>query len=772
MQPNIPELHPIKEYKTNFVMCIQTMTKNYRIHIKGLVQGVGFRPFVYRLAHEMNLKGWVENSNDGVFIEINGSESITNSLSERIQNEKPAASYINSISIVETDFTQYNKFEIKNRSDAITDISPDIAVCDACLEDLKKQKHRIDYPFINCTNCGPRFTIIKDLPYDREKTTMDVFPMCAQCKKEYTNILNRRFHAQPVACNNCGPEYTMHTTSENYHNIQEILNRTASLIDLGKTVTIKGLGGFFLACDATSNEAVDNLRRIKQRDGKPLAVMFKDINTIHQYAIISEGEEATLRSWRRPVVLVGLKKQLADNVCIGLNSVGAFLPYMPFHYLLFEKLKTHAIVLTSGNISGKPIITEDKEAIDELGSITDAIVSYNRDIYNRTDDSVSKFIANKERIFRRSRGYAPAPVNLQFQVDGIVATGAELVNCFCVGKGNQAFMSQHIGDLKNLETFEFYKESFNRYCKLFRISPKYIACDLHPDYLSSRFANELNIPVVQVQHHHAHIASCMTEHMLDEEVIGISMDGTGLGEDGNIWGSEFLFCDLESFTRFSHFKYLPLPGGDKAAEQTWRMGVSLLHSVYGRDFLDMDIPFNDKIKSHPIELILQAIEKNINCPLSSGAGRYFDAVAAILNINHKNTFPAEGPIRLESVLDQTVNDQYTYDITEFIDLSKMVQGIVKDIKLSISIPIIAAKFHNTIISVIFTMVLKMSERKNIRKVVFSGGTFQNKYMTEKLEEKLMQVGYSVYFHEKVPSNDGGIALGQLAIAAKKINKKS
>ncbi len=420
---------------------------------------------------------------------------------------------------------------------------------------------------------------------------MDPFVMCETCRREYEDVLDRRFHAQPVACTTCGPEYELIVGEKTVKHFPEILDETCSLLEKGKIVAIKGIGGFQIACDAQNEEAVNRLRERKVREGKPFAVMFANVETLQEYVYLFPEEKRSVQRWRRPIVIAQEKKKLASGVSVGFKTIGAMLPYMPFHYLLFEKLKIPAIVLTSGNLSDEPIVIDNREAVEKLTRIADAVLVYNREIYNRTDDSVVFAVNEKERIIRRSRGYAPEPVNLDLNVDGIFAAGAELVNCFCIGKGNQAILSQHIGDLKNLETLEFYTESFERYKKLFRANPTLVVHDMHPDYLSTRFAKELKIQSIEVQHHHAHIASCMAEHNLDEKVIGVSMDGTGYGDDGHIWGGEFFVCDLAGYERKNHFDYVPLPGGDSVTKEPWRTAVSYLYKTYGKDFLRLDIPF-------------------------------------------------------------------------------------------------------------------------------------------------------------------------------------
>jgi len=756
---------------TKYLFTFERMKITYQICISGLVQGVGFRPFIYRIAKEMGLTGTVENNNEGVTIHVQADYNEMNDFTDRIKKEKPLASHIENIEVKEIPCINYSDFRIvksADLSDEITEISPDIAVCDDCLADLKTQEHRLNYPFINCTNCGPRFTIIKDLPYDRDKTTMKDFVMCDTCHYEYTDILDRRFHAQPVACNNCGPVYELYYKGEGFTEFEKVVINAASIIDEGLVLAMKGLGGFHLSCDALNDVAVKRLRKRKNRESKPLAVMFRDIEIVGKYAEINSAEEKSVMSWRRPIVLLKEKKSCSfpESVSNGLGTIGVMLPYMPFHYLLFEHLKTQAIVLTSGNISDEPVVIDNDEAKKKLSGIFDALLVYNRYIYNRTDDSVV-FVANgKERIIRRSRGYVPNPVRLGFNAEGIFAAGAELKNCFCIGKSRQAILSQHIGDMKNPETFNFYKETTGQFKKLFRAMPALAVGDMHPDYLSTRYVNEMNIPEMFVQHHHAHIASCMAEHHLDEKVIGVSFDGTGYGDDGNIWGGEFFVCDLNNYERISHFEYMPVPGGDKVSEEPWRMAVSYLYKVYGKEFLNLDLSFLKNIPKEKINLLILAIDKKLNCPLTSSAGRLFDAVAAITGVCTFNTFEAEAPMRLESLIDNVCGEKYNYKINQFVCFDLTIKGIVEDVLNFVETSVIAAKFHNTIIVAIVEVVCFARSKYNLNKVVLSGGVFQNRYLLENAENLLKENKFEVYTHSKVPSNDGGIALGQLAVAAK------
>jgi len=747
----------------------QSDENTFEIEIKGRVQGVGFRPFIYRLAKSNHVKGCVENRNDGVVLKINHNASAINSFISLIKRSAPAVANIESIVFRQTvneNFTDFQIVKSKTVSDRITGISPDIAVCDDCLKDMKAQKNRLDYPFINCTNCGPRFTIIKDLPYDRDKTTMKDFELCPDCLKEYGDITDRRFHAQPVACSVCGPEYSLLYQNKVIKDTQAIISKLGALIKDKNIIAVKGLGGFFLACDALCEETVIRLRKLKNREGKPYAVMFSDIDTLKEYAFVNNTEETSLKSWKRPIVLLRQKKSLAPSVSVGFNTIGAMLPYMPLHYLLFEKMDIPAIVLTSGNISDEPIVTDNETAAEKIGNIADAVLIYNRDIYNRTDDSVVTIVNNKERVLRRSRGYAPEAKTLSLNVEGILATGAELVNCFCLGKDNQAILSQHIGDLKNIETYEFYFETIEQFKKLFRFNPTLVVSDLHPDYLSTRYAVESKKRHIQVQHHHAHIASCMAEHNLDEQVIGVAFDGTGYGDDNNIWGSEFFVCDLQEYTRINHFEYLSMPGGDNVIDEPWRMALSYLYKIYGLKFLEFNLPFLNTIKPSSVELLCDAIDKKINCPLTSSSGRLFDAVAALINLSPFSKFHAEAPMRLEAIIDRKIKKAYPYSVSTTISFKDTFGTIVNDLKHQVPLSEISAKFHNTIISVIVEVAAEARNRYDINKVVLSGGTFQNKYLLENLEMMFEKHDFELFSHQKIPTNDGGIALGQLVLAAK------
>lgn len=754
-------------------MALQTV----QILVSGLVQGVGFRPFVYRIAVKNALTGYVQNTNENVRIEVTGTETDIKDFIASLITEAPSAASIEEISTANRELKKFPEFTIlesHNVSDEITEISPDIAVCEECLEDMNRQSGRVNYAFTNCTNCGPRFTIIEDLPYDRASTSMRSFSMCPDCRNEYETIADRRFHAQPVACNICGPQYELSVNNLTVsRDIDFITGEFARLISAGGVVLLKGLGGMHLACDAFNENAVKKLRNLKKRDGKPFALMFRDIESLKQIAFVSAAEEKSLCSWKRPVVLLERKSNpqllsIPDNVYSGLNTLGVMLPYMPFHHLMFRKLQTPAIVLTSGNFSNEPILTENSDAQKQFSNIADALILHNRDICNRADDSVVRITGGCERIIRRSRGYVPSPVRTSLNTEGIVAFGAELTNCFCVGKGEKAFLSQYIGDLQTVETTRFYEKTISQFIKLFRIKPSLLAVDMHPGYISTRTGKEYgNLPVVEVQHHHAHIASCMAEHKLDENVIGVAFDGTGYGTDGNIWGSEFMVCDLNDFRRITHFEYIPLPGGDSAIEEPWKIAVSWLYKVYGRSFPDLEIPFLKQIDREKIEMVMKMIDRKINCPLTSGAGRFFDTVASLLGLVQISSFQAEGPMRLESIVIPGCSESYPFVVRETISLDETMRAIVNDIMNNVSKESVSTKLHNTIILTIFDNVRAIREKEVINKVVLSGGVFQNKYLLEGIIGLLENNKFEVYSHASVPTGDGGIALGQLAVASKK-----
>jgi len=740
--------------------------------------------FIYHVASGLGLKGWVENRNDGVVIMTRGTGDQMAEFRKQVLTHAPEAASIESVEIGEAGLEPgpdqypeaFGDFEIRrssNVSDAVTEISPDIAVCNQCLEDMQKQPHRLAYPLINCTHCGPRFSIIRDLPYDRKHTTMEPFDMCPVCRSEYSDINDRRFHAQPVACNHCGPAYRLVTSMNQTEGLPDILEGLENILSEGGLVAMKGTGGFHLACDAFNQAGVRKLREIKQRDGKPFALMFRNLEVARSYVEIGPAGEQALRSWRRPIVLLPKTRDLTRGIADGLSTLGIMLPYMPFHHLLLEQLKTPALVMTSGNFSEEPILISNEEVLKHFGPRVDGVLTYNREIYNRVDDSVIRISRESPMVLRRARGYAPSPIRTSLDLEGILGTGAELAGSFCLGKGHLALMSQYTGDLKNLETYGFYQEIYERYCRLFRFSPRMVVSDLHPDYLSTRFARKLveqddGISHISAQHHHAHIASGMLDAGWEGEVLGFAFDGSGYGTDGHMWGGEVLQADYSGFERLCHFEYMPLPGGDRASKEPWRMAVSYLYHVFGEDMYDLRIPLTETFSRPEMENITTLIQKKINAPLASSAGRLFDAVAAILGLNYSSTYQAEAPMLLESAIDLSETGNYSFSIEDGrISFQSLIREVVADVHRGNSRGSIAAKFHQTLVELIRELAMHIRSQTGLDRVVLGGGTFQNGYLSEKVVDKLEKERFKVYLPQGTPVNDQGIAVGQLAIGAHK-----
>ncbi len=746
----------------------------YRIQIDGLVQGVGFRPFVFRMAADHGLKGWVENRNDGVIMKVNGTYKQILRFREGMLDHAPDASSIESVQVMMEPYEVFTAFEIRRSedvSDSVTEISPDIAVCQACLEEMKTQPHRKGYPLINCTHCGPRFSIIRELPYDRPNTTMAPFNMCPTCYSEYMDVEDRRFHAQPVACNHCGPVYSLSSGDYYSTDLPQILDLIQSLFSGGALLAVKGTGGFHLMCDAFNEQGIGKLREFKRRDGKPFALMFRNLEEASRFVEISSAEEELLTSWRRPIVLLRRKREITPGIADGLSTLGIMLPYMPFHHLLFEHLDTPALVMTSGNISEEPILISNEKVSEQFAGQVDGVVTYNREIFNRVDDSVVTVVRDTPLVLRRARGYAPSPIRTSLELEGILGTGAELTGSFCMGKGKQALMSQYCGDLKNLETFDFYREIYDRFSRMFRFSPSLVVSDLHPDYLSSRFAQQLvsehpGTKHLRVQHHHAHIASGMLNAGLEGEVIGFSFDGTGLGDDGHIWGAEVMTAGFDDFKRLFHFEYMPLPGGDKASKEPWRMGIAYLYRCFGEELFDLKIPLIRSFGQKEISTITRMIDKEINTPLASSAGRLFDAVAALLGLNYYSTYQAEAPMLLESALDPAETGTYPYLIDgKQISFLPLIRSVVDDLHNGSSLGTISGKFHHTLVDLMIHLAVEIKKSTGLDRVVLGGGTFQNRYLSGKVTDSLEKEKFRVYLPDRIPVNDQGIAAGQVAIGA-------
>lgn len=781
-----------------------------RVHIsiKGVVQGVGFRPFVYNLARSLNLRGYVTNTSDGVSIDIEGED--IHAFIERLPKEAPPLSKINNIEVSSLPIQNYETFSIleSSNNEGFTLLSSDVSICKECLmEMLDPNDRRYLYPFINCVNCGPRYTITHAIPYDRRNTTMSVFIMCAECEKEYNDTASRRFHAQPNACPKCGPQLELKVISEKFKVDEKIapIKTAIQLLKQGAIVAVKGLGGFHLACDATNKKAVERLRFNKRRNNKPFALMAHDIKTIENYCEISEEEKNMLVSNRRPIVL--LKKRLnnysisplSESISPDNKYLGFMLPYTPLHYLLFyyplaphaesqityfrdiiQRPNFFALVMTSGNISDEPIVTDNDEAVSKLSNIADAFLLHNRDIFMRTDDSVVRYSAldkNGGLLFiRRSRGYVPDPIKLNDDGPEVLGCGADIKNTFTLTKGNYAIPSQHIGDMENYETLNFFEESLSNLKKVYRARPVAIGYDLHPNYLSTKWALSQNsdIKFLGIQHHYAHIASVMAENGIKSKVLGAVFDGTGYGTDGTLWGGEFLIADIDGFKRAGHFRYLPLPGGEAAIREPWRMAISYIRNMAGEEaiyYLDV-IHFIDRYGMEKINDVLAIIDKNIFSPSTTSCGRLFDSVSAILGICDVNTFEGEAAIALESYTVDDISDDYPVDIIfrdkMEIDFSMTIFRIIQDIEKGISKNLISTKFHNTIIEATARIVEKLSAMNRINDVVLSGGVFQNMYLLKNTIIRLKSSGLKVYINEKVPSNDAGISLGQAYIVRERV----
>ncbi len=750
------------------------MIKRINITVKGVVQGVGFRPFIYQLAHDYNLFGWVLNSSRGVFIEVEGPAEALDYFIKDIEKKAPPLARIEEIKTKEIKPNGEKSFKIKKSLEEegqFVLVSPDISICDQCRQELfKPDDRRYRYPFINCTNCGPRFTIIKDIPYDRPKTTMNIFTMCPECQSEYDNPLDRRFHAQPNACQVCGPGLSLEKDGQAISG--DPIVKTIDKLKEGWIVAIKGLGGFQLACDAQNNNAVKRLRERKKRRGKPLAVMVKDIQTAKEICLVNSEEEKLLSSPQRPIVLLEKRKgqNIAEEVAPNNNYLGVMIPYTPMHYLLLRE-SDMILIMTSGNLSEEPIAMENEEAKERLGHIADYFLLHNRDIYSRYDDSVTRILDNERVMIRRARGYAPYPIRLPYKFPEMLAAGPELKNTFCLTKDNFAFISQHIGDLENIETLDHYEETIEIYKRLFRIQPKYIAYDIHPEYLSTKIAlQQKELEKIPTQHHHAHITSCMIENNYMEDVIGIAFDGVGYGSDGKLWGGEYLICSYRDFQRAGYFKYFPLPGGEVAIKNPYRITIGLLYQIFGQEFQKIKLPFLKGIDQEEIELIIQMIDQKFNSPLSSSCGRVFDAVSALLGVRHRVYYEGQAAIELEMICAKDIKSYYSYNIIKsedkfLIDIEPIFQEIINDlIKEKINRNAIASKFHNTIGQIILAGAIEIRKNTGLQAVALSGGVFQNAYLFLYTKKILEEAGFKCLYHHLIPTNDGCISLGQAAIA--------
>lgn len=753
-----------------------------QIDIKGIVQGVGFRPFIYNLARGLNLSGYVLNNTTGVSIEVEGESSDLKKFIDSVKTQPPPQADIFEIRSKHTDPAGYEDFEIRESEgleEKFVPVSPELATCKECLYelfDLKDRRYR--YPFINCTDCGPRFTIVKDIPYDRKFTTMSVFQMCEKCHSEYHDPVNRRFHAQPNACPVCGPGLFLLDNERKEIPVEDVISAACKLLKEGKIIAIKGLGGYHLACDAVNSDAVSKLRARKFREYKPFAIMVKDLKTAREICFINEKEEQLLRGVKRPIVLMKKRPEapVSGEVAPNQKYFGLMLPYTPLHHLLLAESGL-ILVMTSANISSEPIVFEDNDAFDRLSGITDYYVIHNREIHIRTDDSVSRVERGKDVVLRRSRGYAPHPLLMKHPFsEQILACGAELKNTFCLTRGPYAFLSHHIGDLGNMETLSSFENGIEYFKRIFNIEPTLVAYDLHPEYLSTKYAHSLkNIRKAGVQHHHAHIISCMSDNALEGEIIGVSFDGTGYGLDGNIWGGEFLICDYGNFQRVAHFEYFQLNGGEKAIKEPWRIAASFLYKIYGDDMMNLNIDFVRGLDRDKWHILKQMIVKGTNSPLTSSTGRIFDAVSALLGIRKEIYYEGQAAIELEMKAGSTDKGGYEFAYREIdgkteIILDPLIKEIVSDLEKGVCAETISARFHSTIAGIISDMCLKIKNQTGIGRVALSGGVFQNSLLMEKTFTLLEKRGLKVYTHHRVPTNDGGLALGQAVIAGELAKK--
>jgi len=753
------------------------MTKSLaakQIRVKGIVQGVGFRPYIYQLAGRYKLCGHVANTASGVHICVEGPLPDITAFLVSIPTEAPPLAQITDIKSVDVQTEGFQSFAIiSSREDTAKSalISPDVAICNDCLREmLSPRDRRFRYPFINCTNCGPRYTIIDNIPYDRPQTSMKHFRMCALCQAEYDNPDNRRFHAQPNACPVCGPHLQLLDGSGQPINTTDPISTVVARLKQGRIAAIKGLGGFHLAVDAENEQAVVRLRRRKHREEKPLALMAYDTDHVRRFARLDDEEMAVLSSPQRPILL--LAKQtghpLAPSVAPDNRYFGVMLPYAPLHYLILEKGFT-ALVMTSANLSEEPIAIANDEAVERLTGIADDFLVHNRDINIRCDDSIVRKTAGATRFLRRSRGYVPTPVFLNHTPPSVLACGAELKNTICLTKEDRAFVSQHIGDLENLATYDAFRDTITHLQNILDIKPQTIVCDLHPDYLSTRYAKaQRDLAVIQIQHHHAHIVSGMAENHLDGNVIGLAFDGTGYGPDGTIWGGEVLLAEKRRYERAAFLQPLPLPGGAAAIKAPWRMAVSYLYQAFGQGFRDLDIPFLAAIDLKQADILVAMARQGINAPLTSSMGRLFDGIAALVGLRNTVAFEGQAAMELEMIAQPEEIGHYdfgwqTSDALQ-IPTEPIIQGVVADLAHGRSASWISRRFHTTLVRLFTDLCVHLRRQTALDRVVLSGGVFQNALLLQELSCSLEKERFAVYTHRLVPPNDGGIALGQ-AVAA-------
>lgn len=787
---------------------VESEIRGTRTTVRGVVQGVGFRPFVYRIAHRHGIRGWIANSSRGVVIEAEGPPGELDAFVRAVEEEAPPLARIERIEQQEVPPSGAEGFEIRESRDEAEEstlICPDVAVCSDCLaEFLDPSDRRYRYPFTNCTNCGPRFSIIEGTPYDRPRTSMKSFEMCERCQREYDDPLDRRFHAQPNACPVCGPALSLVLPrGPREHAAELVLGRgyarmpegassavTADparaarwLLKRGAIVGVRGLGGFHVAASAEIDSTVRALREKKDRPAKPFALMCRSIDVVRELAAFGGPEEEALGSPWSPIVLLRKRpdaaRRLSPLIAPRNRYLGIMLPYAPLHHLLFDD-ELEVLIMTSANPAGEPIVADVEEARRRLPEITRTLLDHDRDVVSRNDDSIVFVEAGGLAVSRRSRGYAPYPIDLRIETGEVLACGTELKNTFTLLRGGRAFVSQHIGDMENQATLEFFEEMVDKFMEWFRVRPSVVAHDLHPDYLATRFAQDYarrhpGVTLVGAQHHHAHIASAMIENGVSEPVIGLALDGTGYGTDGKIWGCEFLLADLTDFERVGHLGYVPLPGGDAAVKHPYRVALSHLREAGEDDLLARGRELFPEVPEGQLALVVQQIEKGVNSIDTSSAGRLFDAVSAILGICHEISYEAQAAIELESVADETESSVYPTVFVErdglmVVDPGPIIRAVTDHVAAGGSRQAVAGAFHNTVVRFCREAAARLSDARGVGAVALSGGVFQNRLLLRKLVEALRTDGLRVLLHREVPTNDGGVSLGQAVIASERTRR--
>lgn len=749
------------------------MDRRIVIEIEGLVQGVGFRPFVAQLAARYRLSGWVLNDGRGVTIEAQGADHALDAFQSALRDESPPLARIERWRVQELLLVEEAGFEIRpscGGGETRAAITPDAHLCADCQAELfDPSDRRYRYPFINCTNCGPRFSLITAIPYDRPNTTMADFAMCPACRSEYLDPSSRRYHAQPIACPECGPALTL-LDADGSPLVGEPLAQTIALLHQGQIVAIKGIGGYHLAVDPSNAAAVSRLRQRKARDEKPLALMVADLVAAQQLAVVSATEARLLASSERPIVLLEQRPDhgLSSGIAPRNRYFGVMLAYTPLHQLLLAEGGFAALVMTSGNRCDEPIAYDDAEALAQLHGIADAFLTHNRRIHIRIDDSIGRVLADRPLLLRRARGYVPRPLLLPEALPPVLALGGELKNTLCFTRGDRAYLSQHLGDLANVESCDAHGAMIEHLQSVLELRPEIVAHDLHPDYQTTRLAEEMvGLKRIGVQHHHAHLASCLIENGHCGPALGVIFDGLGFGSDGRLWGGEFLLGDLRDFRRIGHFDWLALPGGDLATREPWRMALSCLHAAYGRDY--PRLPFLDEIPEHQQQLLITMIERGLNAPLTSSCGRLFDAVAALVGVRNRVSYEGQAALELEMLAAPGVFPPYPFALQErdglrIFNSSAMLRAMVEELAAGVTADQISARFHATLVEVVAAVCDAVRADTGIATIALSGGVFQNRLLTEAVIARLTAASFEVLTHSLVPPNDGGLSLGQAAVA--------